>query len=83
MLGVNPSVVVDDIKKGMDGELPCLTGGRHGDWYVVESWELEGERLAAHKARLSDGDNLAVVSGQGEAPTHTSEASDGIPRPRP
>lgn len=75
LLGVPYLTVVDDIRDGMDGTLPALIGAESGGTWYVAAFEMEAERLEMHRARLADGDNLAVVSGQGEAPTHTSEAS--------
>lgn len=60
LLGVPYLTVVDDVKDGMGGTLPALIGAEsRGTWYVA-AFEMEGERLAMHKARLTDGDNPAV-----------------------
>lgn len=63
LLGVEYTVVVDDIKDGMAGDLPALIGAEsRGTWYVAAFEVLEPERLEMHRARLSaDGDNPVVV----------------------
>lgn len=53
LLGVSPKDVIEDIKHGMLGKLGSLIGGKHVDWYIVESWELGGDRLEMHKQRLA------------------------------
>jgi hypothetical protein len=68
MLGVPVETVVADIAGGMDGNLVSLIGAPAGGVYVIPSWELEGERLEMHRARLrADGDSAAMP---------TDEASD-------
>ena len=58
LLGVPYLTVVDDLRDGIDGALPALIGGESGGSWYVAAFELEGERLEAHRARLrADGDN--------------------------
>ena len=57
-LGVPLAAVLDDVRDGMDGALPALIGGESGGSWYVAAFELEGERLEAHRARLrADGDS--------------------------
>lgn len=51
LLGVPETVVVSDIKHGID-HIGSLIGGRFGETWIVYSWQLEGERLERHQARL-------------------------------
>jgi hypothetical protein len=53
-LGVPESVIIDDVQEGMDGQLPALIGGRFGDAWIVYAWQLQGEHLDRHRARLAD-----------------------------
>lgn len=50
-LGVPEAVVIADVERGFT-KLDSLNGGRSGDYCLVYSYELEGERLARHQARL-------------------------------
>ncbi len=59
LLGVTEARVIDDVQEGMDGALPALNGGRYGDAWVVYRYEIEGERLAMHRAKLSVRENDA------------------------
>ena len=52
-LGVPESVIIDDVQEGMDGQLPALIGGRFGDAWIVYAWQLQGEHLERHRARLA------------------------------
>ena len=52
-LGVLETTVIDDVMEGMDGALPALLGGRYGGAWIVYAFEVEGERLAMHRARLA------------------------------
>ena len=52
-LGVPESVIIDDVQEGMDGQLPALIGGRFGDAWIVYAWQLHGEHLERHRARLA------------------------------
>jgi hypothetical protein len=52
-LGVPESVIIDDVQEGMDGQLPALIGGRFGDAWIVYAWQLQGEHLDRHRARLA------------------------------
>lgn len=52
-LGVPIETVLEDIKRGMRGELDTLTGGPVGGFYIVEAWEVEGDRLEMHRKRLA------------------------------
>lgn len=62
LLGVPYLTVVDDIQEGMDGALPALIGAvSNGVWYVA-AFEMDGERLEMHRARLADGDSGVVGS---------------------
>jgi hypothetical protein len=51
--GLPRFAVVDDIKRGMAGELGTLTGGPYGSTYVVEAWDVSGDRGEAHRQRLT------------------------------
>lgn len=53
ILGVPEAAVIDDIQDGMDGALPALIGGRFGSEWVCYAFELEGDRLEMHRARLA------------------------------
>ena len=53
-LGVSKTVVEDDIIAGMAGHIRSLIGGRDGDYWFVESFELEEPRLSIHRKRLAD-----------------------------
>ena len=52
LLGVSEATVIDDVQEGMDGALPALNGGRSGGFWLVYQYEVEGDRLAMHRARL-------------------------------
>lgn len=54
LLGVPESAVIDDVQEGMDGALPALNGGRYGEAWVVYTYEVTGDRLAMHRARLAN-----------------------------
>jgi hypothetical protein len=73
-LCVPQSVIEADVRRIYP--LDCLIGADVGGTVYVSAWELEGERLAAHRARLADGDNVCVVSGQGEAPMHRDRETE-------
>jgi hypothetical protein len=60
-LGVSKETVEADVRRIYP--LDCLIGAEHDGQVFVSAWELEGERLAAHRARLADGDSAAVISG--------------------
>ena len=60
-IGVPESVVVNDVQEGMDGALPALIGGRFGDVWIVYAWQLQGEHLERHRARLSAADRESVA----------------------
>jgi hypothetical protein len=62
VLGIPIERIVADIDAEMDGNLSALIGAAKDGVYYVPAWELEGDRLAAHRARLADGDNVCVVS---------------------
>ncbi|MFO1394668.1 MAG: hypothetical protein U1F09_12965 [Steroidobacteraceae bacterium] len=51
-LGVPIETVIADVERGMRGELDALTGGPVGGFYIVEAWELDGERIEMHRRRL-------------------------------
>ena len=53
LLGVPLEAVVADIDRGVEGHLSALIGASVGGIYMVPSWELEGDRLAMHRARLT------------------------------
>ena len=56
VLGVPQSVVEADVRRIYP--LDCLIGAESGGVVYVSAWELEGDRLEAHRARLrADGDN--------------------------
>lgn len=60
-ISVSRDVVVADIERGNRGEDAfALAGERQGDWWLVESYEVEGERLAMHKKRLT-GNSASVI----------------------
>ena len=53
-IGVPRDAVVADIERGNRGEDAfALAGDRQGDWWLVESYEVECDRLAMHKNRLT------------------------------
>lgn len=52
LLGVDRRTVVADVQAGMRGTLAALCGAETGGICVVSRWELEGDRLAMHRARL-------------------------------
>ena len=57
LLGVYRRTVVADVQAGMRGALAALCGAETGGICVVSRWDLEGDRLAMHRARLTaDGD---------------------------
>ena len=60
IIGVPQNVVEADVRRVWP--LECLIGGEFAGTVYVSAWELEGERLAAHRARLSDGDSGVEVS---------------------
>ena len=63
LLGVPYLTVLDDVQEGMDGALPALIGSvSNGTWYVA-AFELEGDRLEMHRARLSDRES-GVIHGE-------------------
>lgn len=53
-LGVPETVVTEDLGHGTAGSLSALVGGEvsPGHWWVAR-WEVEGDRLEMHKARLA------------------------------
>ncbi len=53
LLGVDRRTVVADVRAGMAGELSALIGGEWAGICVLPRWEVEGERLAMHRARLA------------------------------
>ncbi len=60
-LGVPQSVVEADVRRIYP--LDCLIGADVNGIVYVSAWELEGERLEMHRARLrADGDSEAVGS---------------------
>lgn len=58
LLGVDRRSVVADVQAGMRGTLAALCGAETGGICVVSRWELEGERLEMHRARLANIKNL-------------------------
>jgi hypothetical protein len=50
-LGVPEAVVIEDVKRGW-AHLDSLNGGQGGDYWLVYSYEVEGDRLDLHRARL-------------------------------
>ena len=61
LLGVPLERVVEDIDLGMTGNLAALIGAAVGGVYMVPAWELEGDRLAMHRARLTRTGEASVV----------------------
>ena len=53
LLGVDRRTVVADVQAGMRGALAALCWAETGGICVVSRWELEGDRLAMHRARLA------------------------------
>ena len=61
LLSVPYTAVVDDVQEGMDGALPALIGDvNNGTWYVA-AFEVEGDRLEMHRARLTRSDRESEV----------------------
>ena len=60
LLGVPEEVIYEDIDRGTLGDLASLIGGKEGDYWFIPSWELEGDRLAWHKATLTASSGSAV-----------------------
>lgn len=54
LIGAPLDIVVRDIEEGMDGALPALIGGRAFDTWIVYAYEVDGDRLTMHRARLAD-----------------------------
>lgn len=54
LLGVDRRTVVSDVNAGMIGRLDALTGASVDGLCVVCRWEVEGERLEMHRARLAN-----------------------------
>ena len=52
-LGVPIETIVADIDAGMDGSLAALIGMAKDGVYYLPRWEVEGERLEMHRARLT------------------------------
>jgi hypothetical protein len=52
LLGVPVEVVTDDVKRGYT-HVDSLNGGPFGETVIVYAYELEGDRLAMHRARLA------------------------------
>jgi len=61
LLGVPLERVIEDIDLGMTGNLAALIGAAVGGVYMVPSWELEGDRLAMHRARLAASEATVTV----------------------
>jgi hypothetical protein len=72
-LGVPIERIVADIDAGMDGALPSLIGMPLQGVYYLPRWEVEGERLEMHRARLSVEAGVAVGS-QGATSSRESVA---------
>lgn len=53
LLGVDRRTVVADVRAGMAGTLSALIGGEYSGIVILPRWEVEGERLEMHKARLA------------------------------
>lgn len=56
LLGVPAEAVVEDIQRGCQpgsADALAITGGRQGDFWLVEGWETADERVAMHRARLA------------------------------
>jgi hypothetical protein len=54
LLGVSQHVVVTDVEEGnRTGRLHHLNGGLYGATVVIYAYELDGDRLAFHRERLS------------------------------
>ena len=66
-LGVPQSVVEADVRRVYP--LDCLIGADVNGMVYVSAWELEGERLEMHRARLTQSVEASdvVVSGDGHA----------------
>ncbi len=65
LLGVPYLDVIHDIKDGMSGALPALIGAEsNGVWYVA-AFEVEGERLEMHRARLTQSVEASGCIGSG------------------
>lgn len=58
LLGGDRRTVVADVRAGMAGTLAALIGGEWAGICIVPRWELEGERLEMHRARLANIKNL-------------------------
>lgn len=56
MLGTNRETVIADIERGIAGQdFMALSGGRVGYFWLVERWELVGDRLEIHRGRFATG----------------------------
>ena len=53
LIGCPIESVVEDIEAGMDGKIASLVGGDANGVWVIPVWEVEGDRLEMHRARLS------------------------------
>lgn len=53
LLGTDRASVVADVRLGVAGSLASLVGTESMGICVVCRWELEGERLEMHRARLA------------------------------
>lgn len=85
LLGVDRRTVVADVQAGMRGTLAALCGAETGGICVVSRWELEGDRLAMHRARLGQlqGGASAVCNAGGDnaGPAVTSTAVEASVAP--
>lgn len=51
-LGVTEAVVIADVERGFT-DPHSLNGGQSGDYWLVYTYEIEGDRLEMNRARLA------------------------------
>ena len=77
LLGVPYLTVIDDVRDGMDGSLPALIGGESGGTWFVAAFEVMGERLEMHRARLTRTDTSTVAVPELPLPVRQRQSSGG------
>ncbi len=60
LLGVPVATVIDDVKRGFT-HIDSLNGGAFGETMIVYAYEVDGDRLAMHRARLGAADRKGLT----------------------
>lgn len=56
LIGIQPDALVADICRGNAGQNAfAVAGAKVGEFWLVHSYELEGDRLEMHRKRLTSG----------------------------